>query len=171
MPCVAATHAAISGSRSRPCAVYAFPEKPVPKSLASAARAIARSEVRVATSVAVIPRERARTHATRSRESATMRAASSGVTLRGYAAARTCTGRDPPRRGIRRRRSGVAVEERVDLVVVHTGEGAAGERGEHLHVHAGARPCLARPPRRDVSGSAAAARLVGARRRRALLRL
>ena len=83
MPWVAATHRAISGSRTRPWAVYALPEKPEPMSFASAAFAIAFAEVRVATSVAVIPRERARVHATRSRESATIRAASSGVTLRG----------------------------------------------------------------------------------------
>ena len=57
----AATQRAISGSRSRPCAVYALPEKPEPISLASAAFAMAFAEVRVATSVAVMP-ARARPH-------------------------------------------------------------------------------------------------------------
>ncbi len=90
MPCVAATQPAIAGSRTRPCAVYALPEKPEPISFASAAFAIAFTEVRLATSVAVIPRDRARVQATRSRESATTRdasvgdsAASSRVTIRG----------------------------------------------------------------------------------------
>jgi len=79
MPWVAATHAAISGSRRRPWAVNALPEKFEPMSLASAALEIAFALVRVATSVAVMPRLRARIQATRSRESATMRASRSAL--------------------------------------------------------------------------------------------
>jgi hypothetical protein len=51
-------------------------------SFASAARAIAVWLVSCATSVAVMPRERARIQPTRSRESATIRAASSGASAR-----------------------------------------------------------------------------------------
>lgn len=94
MPCVAATHAAISGSRRRPWSVYALPPKRgPPPSLASAARAMDDSPESPATSVAVIPRARARSQLTRSRESATMRDSSSGVTPRGYPSCAT----SPPR--------------------------------------------------------------------------
>src|SRR5690606_38317121 len=67
--------------------------------------------------------------------------------------------------------AGVPVEEGVDLVVVHAGERAAGERREHVRVHAGARPGAALPPLRGVSGCSAAAGLVGTARLSAVRRL
>jgi hypothetical protein len=60
--------------------VKALPEKPVPPSFASAARWIEAGVESVATSVAVIPRERARSHEMRSLESATIRESRAGFT-------------------------------------------------------------------------------------------
>ena len=74
MPWVAATQAAISGSRTRPCCVYELPEKPVPCSLSYTAARNERGVESLATSVAVMPRLRARSQPTRSLERATTRA-------------------------------------------------------------------------------------------------
>ena len=73
MRCSARTQRAISGSRARPWSVKALPPKPVPMSLSRATELRDLTLERRATSVAVTPRERARSQATRSVESARMR--------------------------------------------------------------------------------------------------
>jgi hypothetical protein len=73
MPYTRRAHAAISGSRSRPCAVYALPENPVPSSFSIASTRTACALLRRATSVAVTPRARALSQPSRSVWSATIR--------------------------------------------------------------------------------------------------
>ena len=72
MPKFSCTHAAITGSRFRPCSVYGFPPKFEPFSLSQAADWMLRGVESFAASVAVMPGERARNQAIRSEESATI---------------------------------------------------------------------------------------------------
>ena len=73
MPYSPSTQRAISGSRALPWSVKAFPVKPLPFSLSYAAARTDLADESRATSVAVMPRLRARSHATLSVECATMR--------------------------------------------------------------------------------------------------
>ena len=75
MPCARRTHSAITGSRCRPWSVNRLPPNPprVPCSFSHAAERTAVRDESFAASVAVMPCERARNHATRSLASATMR--------------------------------------------------------------------------------------------------
>jgi hypothetical protein len=66
MPCSRATQRAISGSRLLPCSVNALPWNPLPSSLSWSTAFNAASLEKRAASVAVTPRLRARTQATRS---------------------------------------------------------------------------------------------------------
>ncbi len=75
MPWVSRTHSAITGSRARPWSVNRLPPNPPrePCSFSHAAERTAARDESFAASVAVMPWERARSHATRSLASATMR--------------------------------------------------------------------------------------------------